>query len=61
MPKVELGKIAVQVLLRDVMERPGDPTLENAKIAFNRVCVHVTAHIFAGRVIDLVAAEDVAA
>lgn len=51
----------MQVLLRDVMERPGDPTLENAKIAFNRVCVHVTAHIFAGRVIDLVAAEDVAA
>ncbi len=51
--KIELGKIAMQMLLANMMESSDDAALENGKIVFSGVDVNETAeaHIFIGSVV----------
>ena len=36
-PEVELAQVAREVRFRDVVERPGDPALEDREVVFDRV------------------------
>src|SRR5262249_49596600 len=51
--EIELGEIALQMLLADVMVDPGDATLQNREVVLDCVCVPEAAtDIFLDRVID---------
>ena len=48
--KIELGKIAVQVLLRTVLISALHSAFKYGKVSFNAVSGHVTSHVFFGPV-----------
>src|SRR5215468_299775 len=50
--EIKFTKIALQVLLADVMVRPIDAALKNSKVTFSRVDVRFTANVFASIVIN---------
>lgn len=54
MPEVEFREVALQVLLADMVVRPHDAPLEDAKVIFDRVGMMEAAStdIFARTVID---------
>ncbi len=59
--EVELGKVALQVLLREMVVGAHDPALEDREVALNGVRVNVAAHVLADAVIDRTAALELAA
>ena len=50
--KVEFGKVALQMLLADVVIRSDDAPFEDREVALNRVGVSIAAHVFIGAVVD---------
>src|SRR5882672_6620867 len=50
--ELELGQVAVQVLLADRVINPVDPALHDGEVAFHRVGGHVTARVFLSRMVD---------
>src|SRR5690606_1476440 len=55
--EVKLGRVTLQVLLADMMERAIDATLENREEALDGVGVDVAAHVFLTAVSDGVVAS----
>lgn len=51
-PKVKLGKVTLQMLLRDVVIGSGDPALEDRKIALDRIRVRLAANVFTRAMVD---------
>lgn len=49
---IELGDVALKVLLADVVERSDETALQKAETAFDGVRRHVAACIFFGAVVD---------
>ena len=49
--EIKLGKLALQMLLADVMVNAMDATLENGKITLNRVRVSISTNVFADAVV----------
>ena len=54
---IELREIERQMFFADLMKRPSDAALEQRERAFNRVGVHVAAHIFSLRMFDALMIE----
>lgn len=50
--EIKLRKVALEVLGADVVVRAGDPPLHNREVTLDGVGVHVTADVFANRMVD---------
>src|SRR5260370_15209620 len=50
--EIELAKVALQMLLRDVVIGAHDPALEDGEVAFDRVGVSLAAHVLTDPVVD---------
>lgn len=59
-PEIELGKVPLQMLLRNMMVRAGDAALKDGEVRLDDVGVSIAANVFLDAVIDRLMARKVA-